>query len=55
MLYEVITTLRHPECFDRETLAVYEWREKNPDALRVVASRDVKDSMALNSMRGGGT
>jgi len=47
-------TLRHPECFDRETLAVYEWREKNPDALRVVASRDVKDSMALNSMRGGG-
>ncbi len=47
-------TLRHPECFDRETLAVFEWREKNPDALRVVATRGVEDSMALNSMRGGG-
>ncbi|MGB3400014.1 MAG: MBL fold metallo-hydrolase [Candidatus Deferrimicrobiaceae bacterium] len=47
-------TLRHPECFDKETLAVFEWREKNPDALRVFVSRGVEDSMALNSMRGGG-
>jgi len=47
-------TLRHPECFDKETLAVYEWQENNPDALRVVPSRGVEDSMALNSMRGGG-
>ncbi|MGA6992734.1 MAG: MBL fold metallo-hydrolase [Candidatus Deferrimicrobiaceae bacterium] len=47
-------TLRHPECFDKETLAVFEWRAKNPDAFRVVVSRGVEDSMALNSMRGGG-
>jgi metallo-beta-lactamase family protein len=47
-------TLRHPECFDRETLAMYEWREENPDALKVVITRGVEDSMALNRMRGGG-
>ncbi len=47
-------TLRHPECFDRETLAMYEWREENPDALKVVVTRGVEDSMALNAMRGGG-
>jgi metallo-beta-lactamase family protein len=47
-------TLRHPECFDAETREVYEWREKNPEALRVIVTRGVKDSMALNSMRGGG-
>jgi len=47
-------TLRHPECFDRETVAMYEWREENPDALKVVVTRGVEDSMALNAMRGGG-
>ncbi len=47
-------TLRHPECFDRETLSMYEWREENPDALKVVITRGVEDSMALNAMRGGG-
>ncbi len=47
-------TLRHPECFDEATREVYEWREKNPDVLKVVFTRGVEDSMALNSMRGGG-
>ena len=47
-------TFRHPECFDRETREVYEWREKNPEALKVVFTRGVEESMALNSMRGGG-
>ena len=47
-------TLQHPECFDKETREVFEWREKNPEALEVVATRGVEDSMALNSMRGGG-
>jgi metallo-beta-lactamase family protein len=47
-------TLRHPECFDRETLAMYEWREENPDALKVVITRNVEESMALNAMQGGG-
>ncbi len=47
-------TLRHPECFDRETLAMYKWREENPDALKVVITRGVEDSMALNALKGGG-
>ena len=47
-------TLRHPECFDRETREVFEWRERNPDALKVFVTQGVEDSMALNSMRGGG-
>lgn len=47
-------TLRHPECFDRETLAMYGWREEHPDALKVVVTGGVEDSMALNAMRGGG-
>ena len=47
-------TLRHPECFDRETREVFEWREKNPEAIRFLVSRGVEDSIALNSMRGGG-
>ena len=46
-------TLRHPECFDQETLDVMRWREKNPDALRVVATENTQESMALNSIRGG--
>ncbi len=47
-------TFRHPECFDKETLEVYEWREKNPGAMKVVITGGVEDSMALNAMRGGG-
>lgn len=47
-------TLRHPECFDKETLEVFDWQEKNPDAMKVVVTGGVQDSMALNSMRGGG-
>jgi len=47
-------TLRHPECFDAETREVYEWQEQNPEALRVIITRGVEDSMALNSLRGGG-
>lgn len=47
-------TLRHPECFDRETLAMYAWREEHPDALKVVITGGVEDSMALNAMEGGG-
>ncbi len=46
-------TLRHPECFDEETLEVMRWREKNPEALRVVATENAQDSMSLNSIRGG--
>jgi len=46
-------TLRHPECFDEETLRVYEWQEKNPRALRVIVTRNVQDSIALNSVRSG--
>ncbi len=47
-------TLRHPECFDEETRKVFEWRERNPEAFRVVVTQGVEDSMALNAMRGGG-
>ncbi len=47
-------TLRHPECFDEATREVYEWREKNPEALKVAVTDGVEDSMALNAMRGGG-
>ncbi|MDA8122166.1 MAG: MBL fold metallo-hydrolase [Deltaproteobacteria bacterium] len=46
-------TLRHPECFDEETRKVLEWREENPEALRVVATANSQESMALNSIRGG--
>jgi len=47
-------TLRHPECFDAESRQVFEWREKNPDALKVIITQGVQDSIALNSLRGGG-
>ena len=47
-------TLRHPECFDAETRQAYEWLEKNPDALRIIVTQGVQDSIALNSLRGGG-
>jgi metallo-beta-lactamase family protein len=46
-------TLRHPECFDEETRKVMAWREENPDALRVVVTANSRESMALNSIRGG--
>ena len=46
-------TLRHPECFDEETIRVMKWREEHPDALRVVITRSAEESMALNSLRGG--
>jgi metallo-beta-lactamase family protein len=45
--------LRHPECFDEETRKVMAWREENPDALRVVVTANSRESMALNSIRGG--
>ena len=47
-------TRRHPECFDEETRNVYAWWEKNPGALKVVLTKSVQESMALNSLRGGG-
>jgi metallo-beta-lactamase family protein len=47
-------TFRHPECYDAKTREVFEWREQNPDALRVIITKGVEDSMALNSLRGGG-
>lgn len=46
-------TLRHPECFDEGTRRVYEWREKNPEALKVIVTQGVEDSIALNSVWGG--
>ncbi|MBI5576242.1 MAG: MBL fold metallo-hydrolase [Deltaproteobacteria bacterium] len=46
-------TLRHPECFDEETLSVMKWREEHPEALRVVYTTSTEESMALNSLRGG--
>ncbi|MCL5966170.1 MAG: MBL fold metallo-hydrolase [Deltaproteobacteria bacterium] len=45
-------TLRHPECFDAEARELFAWRERNPDALRVVVTESVEDSMALNGIRG---
>ncbi len=47
-------TLRHPECFDEETRALYAWTEAHPDALRIVMVKNPEESQALNSIRGGG-
>ncbi len=46
-------TMRHPECFDEEMREMMAWREENPEALRVVATANSQESMALNSIRGG--
>jgi metallo-beta-lactamase family protein len=46
-------TLRHPECFDEESLRIMRWREENPNALRVVYTASTEESMALNSLKGG--
>jgi metallo-beta-lactamase family protein len=46
-------TMRHPECFDEETRALYAWWQENPEAMKVVPVRRAEESMALNSVRGG--
>ena len=46
-------TMRHPECFDEETRALYAWWRDHPDAMNVVPVRQAEESMALNSVRGG--
>ncbi|MGE5699395.1 MAG: MBL fold metallo-hydrolase RNA specificity domain-containing protein [Deltaproteobacteria bacterium] len=47
-------TLRHPECFDDSTRRALAWKEAHPDRFRVVVTASAEESMALNSMRGGG-
>ena len=47
-------TQRHPECYDEETRRVFAWWKENPDALKVVLTKNVQESMALNSLRRGG-
>ena len=47
-------TMRHPECFDPEMLQAMKWLDENKDALRVVMTESTEESMALNSLRGGG-
>ena len=46
-------TMRHPECYDDETKELFAWRDAHPDALKVVLVRDMEESRALNSLRGG--
>ena len=46
-------TMRHPECYDDETREVFAWRDAHPDALKVVLVRNMEESRALNSLRGG--
>lgn len=46
-------TMRHPECYDDETREVFAWRDTHPDALKVVLVRNMEESRALNSLRGG--
>jgi metallo-beta-lactamase family protein len=46
-------TLRHPECFDQETRALYAWMEEHPGALKIVMVKSPEESQALNSIRGG--
>ncbi|PJB31012.1 MAG: MBL fold hydrolase [Deltaproteobacteria bacterium CG_4_9_14_3_um_filter_65_9] len=46
-------TLRHPECYDDETREVFAWRDAHPDAMEVVLVRNMEESRALNSLRGG--
>jgi metallo-beta-lactamase family protein len=46
-------TMRHPECFDEETRALYAWWQEHPEAMKVVPVRRAEESMALNSVRGG--
>src|SRR5660398_190537 len=46
-------TMRLPECYDDETREVFAWRDAHPDALKVVLIRNMEESKALNSLRGG--
>ncbi|MGE5190185.1 MAG: MBL fold metallo-hydrolase RNA specificity domain-containing protein [Gemmatimonadota bacterium] len=46
-------TMRHPECFDRESREVFAWQAENPGALKIVATKSPEESMALNAIRGG--
>ena len=46
-------TMRHPECYDEETRELFAWRDAHPDALEVILVKNMEESMALNSLRGG--
>jgi len=46
-------TMRHPECYDDETKELFAWRDAHPDALKVVLVKNMEESRALNSLRGG--
>ena len=46
-------TMRNNKYFDEETRDLLEWRQANPDALKIVLVRDAEDSMRLNQINGG--
>jgi metallo-beta-lactamase family protein len=46
-------TMRHAEVFDQETIALRDWWQAHPEALKVVAVKSTEESQALNSLRGG--
>lgn len=46
-------TMRNDKVFDEEAKDLREWWLANPDALKVVFTRDAQESMALNSIRRG--
>lgn len=46
-------TMRNDKTFDEEAKDLREWWLANPDALKVVFTKDAQESMALNSIRGG--
>jgi metallo-beta-lactamase family protein len=46
-------TMRNDRVFDEEAKELLAWWRGNPEALKVVLVKDARESMALNSLRGG--